>query len=104
VLPLLAEQIRRNVPGIETIAPYHILFDAKAIVEKANAEPVSFPLMPVFAGSDYFSIMNYKWLRGSSTTCLKEPFTVVLILKKAQTYFGPVSTGKMVGRTILYND
>ncbi len=41
-----------------------------------------------FVGPEYFNLLDYKWLRGSAATALKNPGAVVLTESQAKKYFG----------------
>jgi len=104
IIPPLPAAVKAEIPGIEAIAPYHILFDAKAVVPVQGAAPASFQATPIVADAQYFRIMPYTWLAGSSQTALQEPFRVVLTERKARQYFGVASPGDWMGRELVYND
>lgn len=104
VIPPVAAAVRAEIPGIETVAPYHILFDSKVDIPVKGSAPSPFPATPVVAGPEYFAIMHYDWLAGNPQTALSTPFTVVLSQTKALKYFGPVSPDRLIGRELVYND
>jgi putative ABC transport system permease protein len=104
VLTALPEAIRKNLAGVETVAPYHFLTDAVATVVRVGKAKVEYAAEPIVTGPEYFRIMRYDWLVGDAATALEVPFSVVLTEKKARQYFGPGSLEKMIGRQVIYND
>jgi putative ABC transport system permease protein len=104
VLTALPEAIRKNLAGIETVAPYHFLTDAVATVVGVGNRKVDYAAEPIVTGPEYFRIMTYDWLVGDAATALEAPFSVVLTEKKARQYFGTGSLEGMIGRQIIYND
>ncbi|AXY73927.1 ABC transporter permease [Paraflavitalea soli] len=104
VIPPLAEAVRTGIPGLATVAPYHILADATVNVPVKDAVSAAFPSQPVVAGPAYFSILPPVWLAGDARTALSAPFKVVLSETKARQYFGPLSPDQVLGRELVYND
>ena len=104
VIPPVADALQETIPGIEKVAPYHILFDGKVNVPANASNPFPFPSRPIVAGPEYFNIMKYDWLAGDERTALSEPFKVVLSEKKARLYFGSAPLDRLIGRELVYND
>jgi putative ABC transport system permease protein len=104
VLTALPEAIRKNLAGIETVAPYHTLTDAVATVLGVGKTKVDYAAVPIVTGPEYFRIMTYDWLVGDAVTALEAPFSLVLTEKVARQYFGQGSLEGMIGRQIIYND
>lgn len=104
VLTALPEAIRKNLAGVEIVAPYHTLTDAVATVVGAGKTKVDYAAAPIVTGPEYFRIMAYDWLVGDAATALGAPFSVVLTEKVARQYFGPGPLEGMIGRQIIYND
>jgi putative ABC transport system permease protein len=98
IAPLVA---RKSVPGLETVAAYH-LYPTQV------RPPAAHPPIPaenaIIAEGSYFSIFPYKWLAGSPLTSLSAPFTVVLTQARARTYFGDLSPDKLIGKELVYSD
>ncbi|QHW01531.1 FtsX-like permease family protein [Spirosoma endbachense] len=55
----------------------------------------------VFADSSFFSVFNFKLLKGDSRTALAEPMSVVLPQKTVRKYFGDADP---MGQTLLLGD
>ncbi|MFT3824712.1 MAG: ABC transporter permease [Chitinophagaceae bacterium] len=104
VLPPLAAAVKSEVPGVETVAPYHFLYDGVVSVPGSGSTHVSYECKPVVAGPEYFSIMKYEWLAGNEHTALQEPFKVVLSEKQSYKYFGKLPASEIVGKELVYND
>lgn len=104
VLTALPEAIRKNLAGIETVAPYHFLDEAVATIVGAGKTKTNYAAVPIVTGPEYFRIMTYDWLVGDAATALEAPFSVVLTEKVARQYFGTGSLEGMIGRQIVYND
>lgn len=100
VPPDLPAAVQAGMPGVETVAPYHLLLQSKVNIPGGPA----FTATPIVTGPDYFSIMRYDWLVGDERTALTEPFKVVLSEKKARQYFGLSPLDQIIGRTIVYDD
>jgi putative ABC transport system permease protein len=102
VPPELGGAIRSGVPGVEVVAPYHVLTDAK--VNIPGNRNIFATTTPIVTGAEYFHIMPYEWLAGNPETALTEPFKIVISENKARQYFGDLPTDRIIGRTIVYDD
>jgi len=100
----LPEAVRKEVPGVETVAPYHILDHDTATVVGTGKRIVGYPATPIIAGPEYFRIMTYDWLAGNEQTALDHPFSVVLTESRARKYFGTGPLNNLIGREIVYQD
>jgi len=88
VLAHIPDAMQKDIPGIGTIAPYHILGKDTTIV----------------AGPEYLRIMGYTWLAGDKETALKNPFSVVLTESSAKRHFGQQPLNAIIGKPITYQD
>ncbi|HWB27154.1 MAG TPA: ABC transporter permease [Chitinophagaceae bacterium] len=102
----MAAAMRREMSGLETVAAF-IIYNASATVpgspgekQKAFDDAGSMAL----AEPGYFNVFPHKWIAGNAATALNMPHTVVLTAEKAKEYFGDVEPGKVIGRTIYYQD
>ncbi len=102
---------RENIPGVESIAAYH-LYLAKIRIPGSKdptkkfdnrQEGLSTPFT-IIAEPQYFTIFKYEWIAGDPATALKDPFTAVLSETSARKYFGDASPDKIIGQAIVYND
>jgi putative ABC transport system permease protein len=55
----------------------------------------------LWADADFFSVFDYKLLKGNPLTVLKDPFSIVLSESSAKKYFGD---NDPIGQTILITD
>src|SRR5258708_2223367 len=102
---------RENIPGLESIAAYH-LYLAKINIPGSDDPTKKFDNKQegrstpstIIAEPQYFTIFRYDWLAGNPAAALKDPFTVVLSETKARKYFGDASPENMIGQTMIYND
>ena len=104
VLADLPEAVRKEVAGVEIVAPYHILDQDTAMVVSLGKQKAVYPATPIAAGPEYFRIMTYNWLAGDEQTALVNPFNVVLTESRARKYFGYGPLNSLIGREIVYQD
>jgi putative ABC transport system permease protein len=100
----LPEAVRKEVPGVETVAPFHILDHDTATVAGLGKQKAGYPATPIAAGPEYFRIMTYDWLAGDEQTALTAPFSVVLTESRSRKYFGTGPLNSLIGREIVYQD
>ncbi|HTD42484.1 MAG TPA: FtsX-like permease family protein [Mucilaginibacter sp.] len=96
--------IKSNVTGVEVVAPLFTLGPDVTVSGKHN-EPVKFKAQDhiTLADQNYFKIIHYTWLAGSSTTALNDPYHVVLTSERAKVYFPSLTYEQMLGKTITYD-
>ena len=96
--------IKNNITGVEIVAPLYTLNPDVMVTGKNNA-PVKFKGQDhiTLADQNYFKIIQYKWLAGSPTTALNDPYRVVLTSERAKVYFPSLTYEQMLGRTITYD-
>ena len=104
VLAGLPEAVQKGVPGIETVASFHILMNDTASISGGRNQKNDYPVQSVTAGPEYFRIMPYDWLAGDQQTALVYPFSVVLTESRARLYFGDVPNETVIGREVVYQD
>lgn len=95
--------VRQEIPGVERVAPYHILHKDTALINRAGRQ-TGYPAQSIVAGPEYLRIMGYGWLAGDEQTALSQPFSVVLAESRARQYFGPGPLAGFIGREIVYQD
>ena len=103
VLATLPNAIKKEVPGIGQMAPYHILTDDTAMVVHAGKQQF-YPARSIVAGPEYLRIMGHDWLAGDPQTALTHPLSVVLTKSRARLYFGPGPLNSFIGRELVYQD
>ncbi len=96
--------IKSQVTGVEIVAPLYTLNPDVMVAGKHN-ELVKFKAQDhiTLADQNYFKIIQYKWLAGSSTTALNDPYRVVLTSEQAKKYFPSLTYDQMLGKTITYD-
>ncbi|HEY4108276.1 ABC transporter permease [Puia sp.] len=100
----LPPAVRKNIPGVETVAPYFLLQDGIATIAAMDKRTTRFDAQAIFAGADYLTILPYQGLAGDARSTLEQPFSVVLTEKKARLYFGSGPLEGMIGREVIYDD
>ena len=100
----MAAGIKNNITGVEVIAPLYTLTPDVMVNGKHN-EPVKLKAQDhiTLADQNYFKIIRYTWLAGSSTTALNEPYHVVLTSERAKVYFPTLTYEQMLGKTVTYD-
>ncbi len=100
----LAAAVKSEVTGIEFTAPLYTLNPDVTVIGK-HGEPVKLKGQDriTLADQNYFKIINYTWLAGSSATALNEPYHVVLTSDRAKLYFPSLSYDQMIGKVITYD-
>jgi hypothetical protein len=103
----LAGAIGDQLAGIESIVPCHTLYGRDVKVGYSDKEQKIFKSITSIMVTEpaYFTLFqSYQWLAGSAQTSLNDPFKVVLTQKQAQTYFGMLPPGQILGQIIYYSD
>jgi len=107
----MANAVRKEIAGIETVAPFVLMqggFNGitATVPAQKGEERAQFSRQEhvVFAGADYFNLIQYKWLAGSAKTSLQQPYQIVLSLSNARLYFPHLSVQEMMGKEVYFND
>ncbi len=106
----LSQAIQEEVSGVESTVPImQFQGDATAkitILRKGTIPPIILKKQTgiVFTNPQYFSLLPYQWLAGSSATALQNPFQVVLTQSRAKQYFPALTSNDIIGKQIRYND
>ncbi|MEO7766758.1 MAG: FtsX-like permease family protein, partial [Ferruginibacter sp.] len=58
----------------------------------------------VFADSNYFNLIEYKWIAGSPKTSFNKPYQTVITASNAKLYFPKLNATEVVGKQIYFND
>jgi putative ABC transport system permease protein len=58
----------------------------------------------VFADSNYFSMVPYRWLSGSAASALLNPYQLVLTESAAAQYFPGLTPAQVTGKELFIND
>lgn len=98
---------KKEVAGLEIVAPFRTLGEVRVTI------PYPSPTTPqvfrkqkdlVAADENYFNLLGYTWLSGSSATATQKPYQVVLTEKKARLYYGSLSATEIIGKPIVFDD
>ena len=105
----LHEAMQHTVTGVENIAPIFQFNDnnLKAAIPKGNnhsAQIFKAQESVVYTNSSYFNIFPHTWLAGNAATSLQNPYNLVLSESRAKLYFPDIEAGKLIGKTVLFND
>ncbi|HVU96517.1 MAG TPA: ABC transporter permease [Puia sp.] len=103
VLADIPGALQQEIPGVEKVAPYHILNEDSAMVSREGKQTL-YAVQSIVAGPEYLRVMGYDWLAGDPQTALAHPFSVVLTESRARRYFGMGPLAGIIGREIVYQD
>jgi|GEM_PF-5922182 len=102
--------IESEVTGVETSVPVR-QFQGDAttnvmIPGEGRSAPTVFTKQPgiIFTTDGYFDIVPFKFLAGTSTLALREPFGVVLTESRARLYFPGLNPVNVIGKRISYDE
>jgi putative ABC transport system permease protein len=105
----LAKAVNEEVTGVSLVVPV-MQFQGDATAEvsihmKGNKEQETFKHQPdiIFTNPDYFRMIPFKWIAGSATSSLQDPFQVVLTERRAKQYFSSLPLQQVIGQHITYN-
>ncbi|MES2894281.1 MAG: ABC transporter permease [Bacteroidota bacterium] len=100
--------VRNEITGLEKVASLRTWDDEAKISVPGlpDKEPVLFKKQAgmVFADSNYFSLVPYKWIAGSAKFSLNKPYQAVLVKSTANLYFPGVETAAIIGKQLYVND
>jgi len=105
----LGAATEKEITGIEqTIPLFQFQGDGNVnvlISKKNSKDPVVYKKQTgvIFTNEDYFKLLSYKWIAGSSSA-IRQPFTVVLTESRAKQYFPNTAFQDVIGETITYGD
>lgn len=80
---LLAEELKRNYPEVETAVRFRITSAVVRTPAKLISEPDVY-----YADADVFSVFSFQFLSGNPATALTNPNSAVITERFANTYFG----------------
>ena len=102
----LPDAVRKEITGLEEIAPIFIWFERQLTVPGPGKEPPTVFRNQdhmVFADENYFHLIQYQWLVGSPATSLSHPYQMVLTESNARLYFPKLNPEAVVGKTIYFS-
>ncbi|GAB3984988.1 ABC transporter permease [Spirosoma terrae] len=82
---LLAEELKRNYPEVETAVRFRITSAVVRTPAKLISEPDVY-----YADADVFSVFSFQFLSGNPATALTNPNSAVITEKFANAYFGQI--------------
>jgi hypothetical protein len=102
----LPAAMRQEMTGFQNLAAFQPYAVSVTIPDAKNGRPKRFDddASLAIAEPQYFDIFTYQWLSGNAKTALTLPNSVVLTAEKARKYFGDLDPGRIIGRTIYYQD
>lgn len=102
----LPEIIGTQIAGVKKVVRVYGEFMDQVGIEPGNTARKIFnqPDNLVKTDKGYFTMVPYVWLAGSHKTALSRDDEVVLTESRAKKYFPGISAGKLIGRTLFYND
>ena len=102
----LAEAIRKEVGGVETVVGLYGSWVPSLKVPQATGKPLVFEDIDktVATTDDYFKLVPYAWLAGAENAALAKPNQVVLTKSRAERYFPNQTPAQMLGKTLMYWD
>jgi len=100
--------VPKEITGLELSVPFSTWDDDTKISIPAGTgkDPAVFKKQKhiVFADENYFKLLSYQWLAGSSKTALAQPNQVVLTESNAKLYFAKQTPADIIGRELIFND
>lgn len=104
----LAAAARKEIAGLDAVIPFRTWEDDPkiSVPQPGKSDPKIFKHESniVFADSNYFNLINYKWLAGSSKTALLNPYQTVLTKSSAQHFFAGLTAAQVIGKEMYIND
>lgn len=98
----LAPAMRNDFSQFEKVAAIQLSGGTVRVKPQAGKSEIKVSAQVFYAEPSFFEIFNYQWLAGKPQQSLKEPNTVVLSEKTANTYFG--DWRKAVGNSINFDN
>ncbi len=101
----MATAIQKDLTGIENVTHFYTGDEVKISIPAVKAI-LFFKKQAnlVFVDDNYFSLLPYEWLAGSSKTALNQPYQTVLSESNAKIYFPKLEPTEIIGKEIIFND
>jgi putative ABC transport system permease protein len=103
----MAKTIQKDLTGIENVVHFYTGDEVKiSVAEAGKNDPQVFKKQSnlVFADDNYFKLLPYEWLAGSSKTALSEAYQTVLSESNAKIYFPKLKPAEIIGKEVTFND
>jgi ABC-type antimicrobial peptide transport system permease subunit len=100
--------VKKEIPGLELVAPFSMFNNAPNIsvpvADKEKPAVFNYQKEFVYADENYFNLIDYKWLAGSSKTSLQQPYQTVLTESAAALYFPNLQPDQILGKHLNLDD
>jgi hypothetical protein len=104
----LPEAVAKEVGGLDLVVPFRTWKEDATISLPAakGGKPTVYKDLKdvVFADDAYFKLLPHKWLAGSGSVSLTQPYQVVLTASRAGLFFPGLSPEQVVGRELFVKD
>jgi putative ABC transport system permease protein len=103
----LGPAIKKEVPGIELLVPFHTLDETRITTPwpDANHQQILRKQKDVVVtDAAFFNMIGYTWLAGSPSASLDQPYQVVLTAHNARLYYGNTKYADIIGKPITLDD
>ena len=100
--------LKNEIASIDEVVPFRTWNDDVkiSVPVKPGSKLIVFKKQKniVFANEDYFKLLSYKWLQGSSQTALQHPYQTVLTESGLKEYFPGLTPDQTIGKEIIFYD
>lgn len=103
----MGNAIKKELTGIENLTHFYTWDESKVSVPgKDKKGPAIYKKQKniVFADDNYFDLVSYNWLAGSSKVALQHPNQTVITESNAKMYFPKLKPAEIIGKEIIFND
>ncbi len=99
--------VKKEIPGLVRVAQFRTLYETRVTIPYPSIKnPILLRKQKdlIAADGDYFKLLGYTWIVGSSETALQQPYQVVLTEKNAKLYFAHTKYADIIGKSIFLDD
>lgn len=104
----LSNAIKKELTNIENVTHFYTWSDNTkvSIPEAGKNDPSIYKKQKniVFIDDNYFALVSYEWLAGSSKLALQNANQTVLSASMAKIYFPNLQPAEIIGKEIIFND
>ena len=104
----MGNAIKKELTGIENVTHFYTWNDdTKISVPEPGKKDLAIYKKQkniVFADDNYFSLVSYNWLAGSSKVALQNANQTVLSESNAKIYYPKLKPAEIIGKEIIFND
>ena len=100
----MATAIQKDLTGIENVTHFYTGDEVKIGIPGKSDPVFKKQANLVFVDDNYFSLLPYEWLAGSSKTAMNQPYQTVLSESNAKIYFPKLEPTEIIGKEIIFND